>query len=38
MPELDTGLVDGGKLNFDLSLLQFNVKEKYMRSVLSISL
>ena len=33
MPELDIGLVDGGKLNFDQSFLQFNVKkETYPRS------
>ena len=32
MPELDLGLVDGGKLNFDLScsLMQ---RKKYMRRV-----
>ena len=28
MPELDIGLVDRGKLNFDQSFLQFNVKER----------
>ena len=28
MPELEIGLVDGGELNFDQSLLQFNVKKK----------
>ena len=28
MPELNIGLVDGGKLNFDQSFLQFNVKNK----------
>ena len=28
MPELDIGLVDGAKLNFDKSFLQFNVKKK----------
>ena len=25
-PELETGVADGGELNFDQSLLQFNVK------------
>ena len=28
MFELDIGLVDGAKLNFDQSFLQFNVKKK----------
>ena len=28
MRELDIGLVDEGKLNFDQSFLQFNVKER----------
>ena len=28
MPELDIGLVDGGKLNFYQSFLQFDVKER----------
>ena len=28
MPELDVGLADGGKLNFDLSFLQFHVKKE----------
>ena len=28
MPELAIGLVDGDKLNFDQSFLQFNVKER----------
>ena len=28
MPELDIGLFDGGKLNFDQSSLQFNVKKE----------
>ena len=28
MPELDIGLVDGDKLNFDQSFLQFNVKKE----------
>ena len=33
MPELDIGLVDGGKLNFDQPFLQFNVmKEIYRKS------
>ena len=34
MPELDIGLVDGDKLNFDQSFLQFNAKKNYMRTVL----
>ena len=35
MPELDIGLVDGGKLCFDQSFLQFNVKKKmYVKSSL----
>ena len=28
MPKLEIGLVDGGELNFDQSLLQFNVEKK----------
>ena len=28
MPELLIGLIDGGKLNFDRSFLQLNVKKK----------
>ena len=28
MPELEIGLVDGGRLNFNQSLLKFNVKKK----------
>ena len=28
MPELDVGLVDGGKLNFDQSFVQFHVKKE----------
>ena len=28
MPELEIGLADGGKLDFDQSFLQFNVKKK----------
>ena len=28
MPELDTGHADEGKLNFNQSFLQFNVKKK----------
>ena len=28
MPELEIGLVEGGKLNFDQSFLQFNVNKK----------
>ena len=28
MPKLEIGLADGGELNFDQSLLQFNVKKK----------
>ena len=28
MPELEIGLVDGGKLNFNQSFLKFNVKKK----------
>ena len=34
MPELDIGLVDGDKLNFDQFFLQFNAQKKYMRRVL----
>ena len=29
MPELDIGLVDWAKLNFDQSFQEFNVKKKY---------
>ena len=33
MSELEIGLADGGELNFDKSLLQFNVKKiKYVKS------
>ena len=33
MPEFNIGLVDGGKLNFDQTFLQFNVnKEIYAES------
>ena len=28
MPELDIGLADGDKLNFDQSFRQYNVKER----------
>ena len=28
MPELEIGLVDGGELNFNQSVLQFHVKKK----------
>ena len=28
MPELEIGLVDGGKLNFDQSFPKFNVRER----------
>ena len=28
MPEIELGLVDGDKLNFDQSSLKFNVKKK----------
>ena len=34
MPELEIGLVDAGKLNFDRSFLQFKVKEKYIGGVI----
>ena len=34
MPEVEIGHVDGSKLNFDISFLQFNGKKKYMRRVL----
>ena len=34
MPDFEIGLVDGGKLNFDQSFLQFNMKKNYMRRVL----
>ena len=34
MPQLEIGLVDGCKLNFDQSFLQFNAKKKYKQRVL----
>ena len=34
MPEIETGLLDGGELNFDQYFLQFNVTKKYMQRVL----
>ena len=36
MSELDIGLADGGKLNFDQSFLQFNVKKNICEEFSSI--
>ena len=37
MPERETGLADGGKLNFEQSFLQFNVQKKFAKSYFKIT-
>ena len=34
MPELEIGLVDGGKMNFNQSFLKVNIKKKCRRRVI----